>query len=107
MVTVLLSNVDITTDRLTVRDGALVQSATFGSGDAGNIATFPSSIIAFSGGIPNHNVLSVPEATGKGGNITIATPTFKLTDGAIIAHEKREDVMLGLSQHCRSSETIE
>ncbi len=97
------ANVNITTDRLTVRDGAVIQSATFGSGDAGNIDItaqqtlllqgvapnsqdpFPSSIIAFSGGIPNRNVLSVPEATGKGGSITIATPKLTLTDGAIIA----------------------
>jgi filamentous hemagglutinin family protein len=97
------ANVDITTDRLTVRDGAVIQSATFGSGDAGNINIaaqqsillqgvapnpqdpFPSSIIAFSGGIPNRNVLSIPDATGKGGNITIATPKLTLTDGAIIA----------------------
>jgi large exoprotein involved in heme utilization and adhesion len=97
------ANVNITTDRLTVRDGAVIQSATFGSGAAGNIAIiakesirlegvaptpddpFPSSIIAFSGGIPNKNVLSVPEATGKGGNITIDTPKLQLTDGALIA----------------------
>jgi filamentous hemagglutinin family protein len=97
------ANVDITTDRLTVRDGAVIQSATFGSGNAGNINIaaqqsillqgvapnpqdpFPSSIIAFSGGIPNRNVLSIPEATGKGGNITIATPKLTLTNGAIIA----------------------
>jgi filamentous hemagglutinin family protein len=96
------ANVGITTDRLTVRDGAVIQSATFGSGNAGNINIaaqqsillqgvapnpqdpFPSSLIAFSGGIPNRDVLSIPEATGKGGNITIATPNLKLTNGAII-----------------------
>jgi large exoprotein involved in heme utilization and adhesion len=93
----------ITTDRLTVKEGAVIQSATFSRGNAGNITImakesvqlqgiaptpedpFPSSIIAFSGGIPNRKGFSVPEATGKGGNITIATPTLKLTDGAIIA----------------------
>ncbi len=93
----------IKTDRLTIKEGAVIQSATFSSGNAGGITItakesiqlqgialapedpFPSSIIAFSGGIPNRKVFSVPGATGKGGSITIATPTLKLTDGAIIA----------------------
>jgi filamentous hemagglutinin family protein len=97
------ADLKITTDRLTVRDGGVIQAATFGSGNAGNVAIiakesirlegvaptpddpFPSSIIAFSGGIPNRKVFNVPEATGKGGNITIDTPNLKLTDGALIA----------------------
>jgi filamentous hemagglutinin family protein len=104
------ADLQIKTDRLMIKDGAVIQSVTFGSGNAGDISItpksqpssaqqfitlqgkaptpddpFPSSIIAFSGGIPNKNVFSVPAATGKGGNITIDTPNLKLTDGALIA----------------------
>jgi filamentous hemagglutinin family protein len=97
------ANLQIKTDRLTIRDGAVLQGATFSSGDAGDITVvanqsillegrapnpddrFPSSIIAISGGLPGETVFGVPTATGKGGNISLRTPELKLTNGAQIA----------------------
>jgi filamentous hemagglutinin family protein len=97
------ANLQIKTDRLTIRDGAVLQTATFSSGDAGDIDIvanqsillegrapnpddrFPSSIIAISGGLPGETVFGVPTATGQGGKIAIRTPELKLTNGAQIA----------------------
>jgi filamentous hemagglutinin family protein len=97
------ANLNITTDRLTLSNGGIIQSVTFGSGDAGNVNLnarefvrlqgraanpndpYPSSILAFSGGIPNEPILGFPNATGKGGNITIITPQLEVSNGAQIA----------------------
>lgn len=97
------ADLTINTDRLTISNGGVIQAATFGTGNAGNASItatesiliqgvapnpddpFPSSILAFSGGIPNKNVFNVPAATGKGGNIAIVTPNLKLADGALIS----------------------
>ncbi|MGD1874234.1 MAG: filamentous hemagglutinin N-terminal domain-containing protein [Mastigocoleus sp.] len=87
-------------DKVILSNGGVLQSATFGSGDAGNLKVkaselievngtdaeniFPTSIFAASGGITGVRS-GVPEATGKGGNVDIETPLLRVIDGANIA----------------------
>jgi filamentous hemagglutinin family protein len=96
------ANLLITTDRLSILDGAAIQAATFGAGDAGRISIianesiklqgsaasdlFPSSILAFSGGFIDGEgrEFGNKNATGKGGDIAITTPNLKLNDGTQI-----------------------
>jgi filamentous hemagglutinin family protein len=91
----------LTTDELSIRNGAVLQTTTFGAGDAGNLSVqaaewievtgtdvgeqFPSAIIAASGGIPNVLAEGFPEATGRGGTLQIQTGELRVTDGAAIA----------------------
>jgi filamentous hemagglutinin family protein len=90
-------------DNLTLRKGGVLQSLTFGTGDAGNITVkplnetglieligtdaknlFPTAIVASSGGITNVTA-RVPSATGKSGNIRIETRELQVKDGAAVA----------------------
>jgi filamentous hemagglutinin family protein len=90
-------------DKLTLRNGGVLQSVTFGAGDAGNITVrplneigvievigtdaknlFPTAIVASSGGITNVTA-RVPSATGKSGNIRIETRELQVRDGAAVA----------------------
>jgi filamentous hemagglutinin family protein len=90
-------------DNLTLRKGGVLQSLTFGVGDAGNITVkplnetglieligtdaknlFPTAIVASSGGITNVTA-RVPTATGKSGNIRIETRELQVKDGAAVA----------------------
>lgn len=100
---------EINTNNLIVQGGAAIQAATFGAGDAGNIEIianqsisvigksplpepdkaspvfFPSGILAFSGGFKvDGTPLGLDTATGKGGNISIKTPSLRLSDDARI-----------------------
>jgi filamentous hemagglutinin family protein len=83
----------IFTDRLEIRAGAVLQTSTFGSGNAGNLLIHATesvnvrgtSINQLSGGLPGTEFLSVPEATGAGGNLQIQTPFLRVADGAAIA----------------------
>lgn len=91
----------LTTDHLRLRNGATLQTATFGQGDANNLtvrasdrieilgavdeALFPTSLLSASGGIPGVLAEGVREATGRGGNTTIQTRELQLQDGGTIA----------------------
>ncbi|WP_166482563.1 filamentous hemagglutinin N-terminal domain-containing protein [Scytonema sp. UIC 10036] len=89
------------TKRLSLRDGAVVQTSTLGSGDAGNLiikasesvdltgtakgGIYPTSIQSLSGGLPGTNYIGFPEATGEGGNVSITTGNLTVRDGAQVA----------------------
>lgn len=94
-------NLTIETRRLSVRDGAVLQTNTEGSGDAGNLTIrasefvevigaagegLPSSFLfAASGGASGLIPIGTPEATGRGGTINIRTGELRVLDGAAIA----------------------
>jgi filamentous hemagglutinin family protein len=89
----------VETERLTLQDGAVLQTTTFGAGDAGDLIVqasesvelvgpfadnrFPTSLLTLSGGIPG--VGGVPEATGQGGDLTIETGELIVRDRALVA----------------------
>ncbi|MEP0752051.1 S-layer family protein [Trichocoleus sp. Lan] len=89
----------VETERLRVRDGAVIQTSTLGAGDAGNLTVqasefvelagtakgsqFPSSLLAVSGGIPGFP--GVFDATGRGGSLRVNTGKLTLRDGAAVA----------------------
>ncbi len=91
----------VETKRLSLRDGAVVQTSTLGNGDAGNLiikasefvdltgtakgGIYPTSIQSLSGGLPGTNYVGFPEATGKGGNVSITTGNLTVRDGAQVA----------------------
>jgi large exoprotein involved in heme utilization and adhesion len=84
---------------LNLRDGAVLQTTTFGQGDAGDLIVqasesvelvgtfadkrFPTSLLTLSGGIPE--VGGIPEATGQGGDLTIETGDLIVRDRALVA----------------------
>jgi filamentous hemagglutinin family protein len=94
-------NLTIETDRLSLRDGALVQTSTLGAGDAGDLTirakdsveaigaaidgddSSGSGLLAVSGGIPG--VSPFVDATGQAGNLTIETGKLIVQDGAQVA----------------------
>jgi filamentous hemagglutinin family protein len=76
------SNLNIDTGRLTVREGAAAQTATFGPGNAGNLTVRAREIVELIGNTtdseitPNSGGLFSgvsSEATGNGGNLTVET----------------------------------
>ncbi|NEQ25198.1 MAG: S-layer family protein, partial [Microcoleus sp. SIO2G3] len=89
----------VETQRLTLRDGAVLQTTTFGEGDAGDLIVqasesvelvgtfadnrFPTSLLTLSGGIPG--VGGIPDATGQGGDLTIETGELIVRDRALVA----------------------
>jgi len=90
----------LTTDHLQISAGAVLQTTTFGSGNAGTLRVnaarvevrgtdpegrFPSSIIAASGGIPGLRTEGVAAATGRGGTLRLHTQELQIADGAAIA----------------------
>ncbi len=92
---------NIETQRLSVRDGAVLQATTYGQGDAGDVnlraiesiqvrdvstsGNFPARIVASSGGIPGLSTPSSRQATGRGGNLNLVTGTLIVQDGGIVA----------------------
>ncbi len=106
----------INTQRLTLRDGAVIQATTQSQGDAGNIRVTasesvlldgtavglfaPTSLLTFSGGIPGTPFVGQPgsPATGRGGNLTLNTPLLTVQNGALIAtgsNNPSRDVVAG------------
>jgi filamentous hemagglutinin family protein len=94
------ASLTIKTDSLSMRDGAVVQTATSGSGDAGNLSItaknillsgtskdglFPTAILTTSGGLPGSNFFNVPEATGKADSLSITTDKLTVDNQAQIA----------------------
>jgi filamentous hemagglutinin family protein len=92
---------NVTTDQLTLLNGGVLQTSTFAKGDAGNLTIkasefveiigqdaeglFPTSLLAVSGGIPRIAAVGFPEATGKGGTISIQTRELHVLNGAAVA----------------------
>ncbi|MCU0525179.1 MAG: filamentous hemagglutinin N-terminal domain-containing protein [Elainella sp. Prado103] len=91
----------IETDRLRIRDGAILQATTYGSGNAGQIeirardsivvqgrseqGRIPARIAATSGGIREFSNRRSRQATGRGGDLTIHTPALTVESGGVIA----------------------
>ncbi len=79
-------DVEITTNSLSVTNGAQLSASTFGRGDAGNVRIIATETVSFAGessdGRPN-SVRSAVErgAEGKGGDIEITTNSLSVTDG--------------------------
>jgi filamentous hemagglutinin family protein len=93
-------DLDVETQRLNVRDGAVLQTSTLSSGNAGNLriqadqvsvsgiapgGRFPTGILALSGGIPGTRFGGFPNATGNGGNLSLTARSLSVQDGAVIA----------------------
>jgi filamentous hemagglutinin family protein len=82
----------ITTGRLRLRDGAQVQSASFGSGSAGDLSVNASELveligISADGRFASGFFSSAVGATGDAGNITINTGQLVIRDGATVSSE--------------------
>lgn len=91
----------IDTERLHLRDGAVLQTNTEGVGDAGNLTIraaeaieligmdrqnrTPSTIFAASGGLAGAEAGGTTTATGRGGRLSLRTPSLSLEEGAVIA----------------------
>ncbi|MGB3512522.1 MAG: S-layer family protein, partial [Microcoleaceae cyanobacterium] len=80
-------NLTVNTQRLQLRDGALIGTGTFGAGQSGNL-TVRATEIDMSGTTPNNQLPSslftsvLSGATGNGGNLTIDTERLSLSNGA-------------------------
>lgn len=90
-------NLNIDTDTLTIRSGASLASATFGTGDGGQVtidAANSINLIGFAsergmnqGGLfasSENTTPSVSEVTGASGGVSITTPTLTVKDNAFI-----------------------
>jgi len=79
-------DVQVTTDRLLVRDGAAIAASTVGSGRGGNITVIASESVKLTGSSPDGSALSALAATaetgstGQGGNLTVQTGELILED---------------------------
>ncbi len=75
------SNLNIDTGRLTVREGAVAQTATFGDGNAGNLTVRARELVELIGPVASEVTVNTgglfsgvtSEATGNGGNLTVET----------------------------------
>ncbi|WP_179228356.1 beta strand repeat-containing protein [Leptolyngbya ohadii] len=101
-------------DRLRLSDGAVLQTNTFGSGNAGNIIVrvadfielngqapanlIPTGITAISGGFPGSGFREVRGATGSSGNIQIETGRLRVEDGAVVATSSINPAATGAGQ---------
>jgi large exoprotein involved in heme utilization and adhesion len=75
-------SIDITTKLLTLRNGALLQTSTVGTGSAGNVTIRASDTVSFDGKSAAMSTVEKAGATGNGGNIDITTKSLFLTDGS-------------------------
>jgi filamentous hemagglutinin family protein len=93
-------DLSIETQRLNLQDGAVLQTSTLSSGNAGNLRVqadqisvsgiapggrFPTGILALSGGIPGTRFGGFPDATGNGGSLSLTARSLSVQDGAVIA----------------------
>jgi len=88
-------NIRVDTERLTVRQGGAIVTRTAGEGRAGNIAIHANEFIMLDGLSENNQFSSALSSRtrelsqGRGGDITVVTDAFQITDGAIITSETR------------------
>ncbi|GAB4375677.1 MAG: hypothetical protein Kow00121_21710 [Elainellaceae cyanobacterium] len=94
-------SVTVTARQLRLQEGATIQTSTWSSGNAGNVEInaaesieisgivqelgTPSAIVAFSGGIPDTDLILSRDATGRGGDLFITTDQLVIRDRALIA----------------------
>jgi large exoprotein involved in heme utilization and adhesion len=83
-------DIRITTDSLALTNGGVINAATFGQGDAGNITITASDRVSFDGvgssGFGSGAYSTVrPGAIGQGGNITVETELFSITNEATLS----------------------
>jgi filamentous hemagglutinin family protein len=83
-------DVRITTGSLSVTNGGILVTSTFGQGDAGNIQVNASNFInifgssSISGLSSGLFTFNFPSSTGKGGDITVDTPLFRISSGGVL-----------------------
>ena len=75
--------IEITTERLIVRDGALVSVATFGEGDGGTLTVNASESVELEG--LNSGLSGRTSSSGNGGAVTITTGQLIVRDGASVS----------------------
>jgi filamentous hemagglutinin family protein len=83
-------NLNITTDTLSLTNGAQVAAGTFGQGNAGNVTITARDAVLFDGvdsnGFRSGAFSSVQAGgIGQGGNVSITTGTLSLTNGAVVS----------------------
>ncbi|MBD2606953.1 filamentous hemagglutinin N-terminal domain-containing protein [Scytonema hofmannii FACHB-248] len=99
-------SINITTNRLTARDGGDVSVTSFNSGRGGNLTVNASEFVELIGDRISSNgqnfsrsgLFAATEGTGNGGNITINTPNLRVLDGGRVSVSTRgrgEDGKLG------------
>lgn len=83
------NNLEVFTEQLVVEDGAFIAASTSGAGNAGNISLQSRESITVTGisdSVRSSVTTSVGSgATGRGGNIAIATGQLKVAEGARVA----------------------
>ena len=77
--------VRINTRKLTLTNGGVVSSETFGTGDAGEIFIDATETISLNGEESSIRTLVRREAVGNGGKLTINTKNLSITGGAFIS----------------------
>ncbi len=82
-------DINITTQKLTIRDGAGISTGTrISSGNSGNLTINASDFVALSGSSPFTGVSSISvstNTTGNAGNLTLNTGTLNITGGGKIS----------------------
>jgi len=92
-------NIEITTDQLSLSNGALFEASTYGVGDAGSVIINAMKSVSFDGGYTNSSGQFIPSGIfstvgyvgntqnnlvkGNGGNIEITTDQLSLSNGAL------------------------
>jgi filamentous hemagglutinin family protein len=90
-------SINITTNRLTARDGGDVSVTTFNSGKGGNLTVNASELVELIGDRISSNgqnfsrsgLFAATEGTGNGGDITINTPNLRVLDGGRVSVSTR------------------
>ncbi len=77
-------DIQVTTKKLIVRDGASVNVQSFGTGDAGTINVKAEAIL-----LDNQGSINATTASGAGGNITLQAPEILLRRGGTISTDAR------------------
>ncbi|MEH1940458.1 MAG: S-layer family protein [Nostoc sp.] len=78
-------NVNVTSESLSVADGAVLVASTFGKGNAGNVTIQASNAVVFSGEGSAAASQVIPGAVGNGGNVTIKAKSLLVSNGAALA----------------------
>jgi filamentous hemagglutinin family protein len=81
-------NVEINTRNLSLTNGGVLTSSTFGEGNAGNVKIKAIDNISFDGTSGAFTVV-VPKAVGNGGNVEIDTRNLSLTNGGALSADTR------------------
>ncbi len=75
-------DIRINTEQLLVQDGSTVSTTTSGLGDAGNIIVNASESVQLTGPLNQSTLQAATVGGGRGGDITITTPTLLVRDSA-------------------------